>query len=145
MVSDSLALSLYSHQVWERWSDGSPPTLTGAATLPLALLAEMAQPCGPATSHTLMLPLTLPAVNKAAQLMPQSPNAGDEAMGEQAVQMPLLEVQLQYEAVQVGSHPRAADKEERDTASPVPAAAEGVMANISINIIQACGLQVRRK
>ena len=133
-------------QVWDRWPDGSPPTLSGAATLPLALLAEIAQPSGPTPSHTLLLPLmTLSAIDKAGrQQVPQSPNAGDEADGEQVDQRPLLEVQLQYEAVQVGSHPRAVGEEEPDdAASPTPAVAEGVMANISIDIIQACGLQVR--
>ena len=89
--------------------------------------------------------MTLSAIDKAGrQQVPQSPNAGDEADGEQVDQRPLLEVQLQYEAVQVGSHPRAVGEEEPDdAASPTPAVAEGVMANISIDIIQACGLQVR--
>jgi hypothetical protein len=136
-------------QVWDRWPGSAPPTLAGAASLSLAQMAQMAQP-GFAMSRTVLLPLgQLPRSNIPPQPLEELDDGGDEVPGATS----LLEVQLQYEAVHIpGSAQQQTEGGSVDLVGTEqailpdavePAAPVGIPATISVEIIQACGLQVR--
>ena len=148
----------YSHlsgalftQVWDRWpshDSSSPPspTLAGSALLPLASLAEMAQPGGP-TIRTLFLPVKIPDSPTASPA--DDERLDDEDQGPQQQTLPQLEVQLQYEAAfYPGSIVSPSDGVgQYNTSHPsvshlIGVSESGILATLSVDIIQACGLQV---
>lgn len=165
-------------KVWDRWHDGSEPTISGSTTLSLAALAELAQHLVPssiscpttAINRTLELPLVMPQLGQNTVLVDHDGEDGDVSVmeddhgvndGEDSdVRVgrirPLLDVQLQYEAVYLpGSIPKLVTSQDNleysrspdlaDNADPSvqrPDSAVGVPAVISVSIIQACGLQV---
>ena len=153
-------------KVWERWSDDSDPTLYGTATLSLAALAELAQQQltanSPTTSRTVTLPLARPGSHlgtKAAA--PEGQADGGEELpegddGADGIQ-PLLEVQLQYEALYFpgnrvqAQHPSSdldpsdpiTDPADTEDAGGKGISSGSIPAILSVTIVQACGLQVR--
>ena len=161
-------------QVWDRWADGSSdPTLSGTATISLTSLAELAQrqlrTSSPTVGRTLALPLRGPGSSAEATRLERGVRMDDgdeDAHREGAFDdeqdddvdhaWPLLEVQLQYEAVYLpGSLPQAGASEGPPLADPpsdlndladaavTGRSADGISATLSVTIAQACGLQVK--
>ncbi|GAX82212.1 hypothetical protein CEUSTIGMA_g9640.t1 [Chlamydomonas eustigma] len=148
-------------EVWDRWSNGSAPTLMGSASLTLQLLAQLAK--SEAGEASLLLKLPLEQVRTPhiahASVSADAPDGVDNS----SVSIPALEVKIQYQR-ETHHHtaPDLSTSDEHDTGNTEveqdfsqgtvevpstvhqarsPPELRGMEAVLSVSILQACGLQ----